>query len=76
MCNEGAAFTVGFVTGVVFLMFIIWLADGFPSDVFPRGYEAGQVDAINGKLCYELKKQEDNTTKWTEIDPCADHTEN
>jgi hypothetical protein len=31
------------------------------------GYKDGQVDAINGKVKYELKENEDKTTEWVEI---------
>ena len=40
----------------------------------PNEYRKGQIDAINGKICFELKKQEDSTIRWEEIDPCAEHT--
>lgn len=30
-------------------------------------YKQGQIDAINGVIKYELKKQDDNTTKWVKI---------
>lgn len=35
--------------------------------IFPdRGvpYKQGQIDALNGKVFFELKKQEDGTTVW------------
>lgn len=31
------------------------------------GYKRGQVDAINGKIKYELKSQEDGATEWRKI---------
>lgn len=27
-------------------------------------YKQGQIDAINGKIMYELKQQPDGTTAW------------
>lgn len=27
-------------------------------------YKAGQIDAVQGKVHYELKLQDDGTTKW------------
>lgn len=31
------------------------------------GYKKGQIDAINGKIEYELKKNENNTVHWKKI---------
>jgi hypothetical protein len=30
-------------------------------------YKKGQIDALNGKVSFELKVQEDKTTKWEKI---------
>ena len=32
------------------------------------GYKKGQIDAINGKIEYELKKNENNTVHWKKIE--------
>ena len=31
-------------------------------------YKKGQIDAINGKIYYELVKQSNNTIKWEKIE--------
>lgn len=31
-------------------------------------YKEGQIDALNGKINYELKCQEDNSIEWVKID--------
>jgi hypothetical protein len=30
-------------------------------------YKKGQIDALNGKISFELKVQEDKTTRWERI---------
>jgi hypothetical protein len=34
---------------------------------YRSGYKQGQIDAINGKIYYELKKTKDNEIEWTKI---------
>ena len=60
MDNFISAMTVGII-----LVLVVWAAK--------LEYQRGQVEAINGRICYELKKQEDNTIKWERLDPCANH---
>lgn len=30
-------------------------------------YKRGQIDAVSGKVAFELKKKEDGSTEWTRI---------
>ena len=32
------------------------------------GYKQGQIDAINGKICYQIVLQADGSTKWEKIE--------
>lgn len=52
-------FIVGIFLGVVLGVLLI-------SAVGSRSvaYKQGQIDALNGNVKYELKKQPDGTTKW------------
>ena len=59
MNNFFASFTVGFIVGVIALAIFISVL-GKQVGI----YQEGQIDAINGKIYYELQKQDDNTTEW------------
>jgi hypothetical protein len=61
-CETDAYAMVGFII-VLFLIFVIFIS----KDKYKEGYKDGQVDAINGKVKYELKENEDKTTDWVEI---------
>lgn len=32
------------------------------------GYQRGQIDALNGKVCYELRTNPDKTVEWVRKD--------
>lgn len=52
-------FFMGFFLGVSLFM-VTLLAFGVDTTL----YKQGQIDAINGKIMYELKQQPDGTTAW------------
>lgn len=39
----------------------------FYDKAFEEGYKQGQIDALTGKVKYELSKNEDGELVWTEI---------
>ena len=53
---------------LVFLLIIsILVSIGYcVLDINEYSYKQGQIDAINGKIKYELVKQPDGTTEWKE----------
>ena len=53
-------FIVGWIFGVFFIIAVLCLSGSRYID----GVKAGQIDAINGKIKYELVKQCDNSTRW------------
>jgi hypothetical protein len=61
-CELDALLMVG-ITMVLCMAFTILVVIG----KYKEGYKDGQVDAINGKVKYELKENEDKTTEWVEI---------
>lgn len=52
---------------IVMLLDLLWFDEVW--------YKTGHIDALRGKICYELRKQKDLTVKWEKIEPCADHAE-
>lgn len=57
-----------FFGGLALMAFAIYFFDPVG-----MGYKRGQIDALNGKVCYELVTNRDQTKSWKEIEPCADH---
>lgn len=57
--NTGIAFVIGLVSGLAILVLTIVF---FPQ--YSVLYKRGQIDALNGKVLFELKQQPDGTTKW------------
>ncbi len=49
------------------LMFIIVLVMSI-TFTYTRGYKNGQINAANGKMEYQLEKQEDGTVEWKLIE--------
>ena len=47
---------IGFILGMIFF--------GFLLNVSNDTYKDGQIDAINGKIHYELVEQPNGTTEW------------
>lgn len=59
MGNEGIAFIIGIILGAA----VIVISSGiFVENTMP--YKAGQIDALSGKVLYELKDQPDGTRIW------------
>jgi hypothetical protein len=56
MKSDFAFFMIGVLLGILFSI-VIRLSIG-------DTYKDGQIDAINGKIYYELQLQEDGTTDW------------
>jgi hypothetical protein len=52
-----------FILTMLCLFFISFLIVGF----YHSGYKSGQINAINGNINYELKKQKDNSFVWEKI---------
>jgi hypothetical protein len=59
-------FLVGVVLGVFSVVGFISLL-GNESRFYMNGYEQGQVDALTGKIKYELVIQPDSTRTWEKI---------
>ena len=57
--NSGLAFVIGLVSGLAILVLTM---EFFPQYSVP--YKRGQIDALNGKVLFELKQQPDGTTQW------------
>ena len=54
-------FLIGLVTGILVM--------GIMALIVTNGnYKDGQIDALTGKIKYELKKQEDGQTIWVHKD--------
>jgi hypothetical protein len=60
MNDDGASVFIGLVLGI--LLSVIFV------HVFDMTYKDGQLDAINGKIYYELVRQNDNSTKWMPLE--------
>lgn len=45
----------------LFAGFVLWIGTSI-GDM--HGYKRGQIDAINSRIFYELKTNEDKTTEW------------
>lgn len=51
----------------VLVGFVIWLLSLIPYSIgWNWGHQAGQIDALNGKVYYRLEKQEDSEFRWVE----------
>jgi hypothetical protein len=59
MKDQTIAFLLGIFIGA---LSVVYLSDLFLE--FTRPYKEGQVDAMNGKIHYELKTMPDGTTQW------------
>lgn len=57
--NYIITFLFGFVIGL-----IINIVIGYYIPEYTTLYKMGQVDAINGKIQYQLKTNPDNTREW------------
>jgi len=57
MFNDFSSYIFGLVLGAV----IAWIVT---FSFMEHNYEHGQIDAINGKIKYELVVQSNNTVKW------------
>ena len=58
--SEGVA---GIIVGIlVGSILVVGLSLSFPEQT--KIYKQAQIDAINGKILFELKKQEDGSVVW------------
>ena len=55
-----AYFSGGLIGAFLMLLIILIVTWDTP------GYKEGQIDALTGKIKYELKKQEDGQTIWVD----------
>lgn len=55
-----------FASGVWIGFVLVLILDNVWPESF-NSYKRGQIDALNGKISFELKVQEDKTTKWEKI---------
>lgn len=54
---------LGIIVGIlVGAFFVIGLSLTFPEQT--KIYKQAQIDALNGKILFELKKQEDGSVVW------------
>lgn len=58
------------VGGLVFLLSLIPYSFGEK-----WGYEAGQIDALNGKIHYRLERQDNNEFEWVECPDVCEYEE-
>lgn len=54
----------GFVMGL-WVGILIFVVGSVVFQEHTSNYKHGQIDAINGKILFELKQQPDGTTAWT-----------
>lgn len=54
---------IGLIIGIIAGMLIIIAASNLGPE-YTRTYKQGQIDAINGKIIFELKTQEDGSVVW------------
>ena len=59
MSDSDISLLCGYVLGMVNAFFVI-----FSFGEYTQLYKQGQIDALSGKVVFELKKQEDNTVIW------------
>lgn len=59
--DEFKALSAGVIVGLLFALGLAMIADPHS-----RGYRAGQIDALNGVVKYELVTHPDKTTSWEE----------
>jgi small basic protein len=59
MSDAAISLFCGYVLGIVTAFFVI-----FSFGEYTQLYKQGQIDALSGKVAFELKKQEDNTVIW------------
>lgn len=62
-------FWFGSLVWFVVICFLIALA---ASSLYTMGYRAGQIDALNGAVKYELHTNDDGETVWREIKEVRD----
>jgi ABC-type dipeptide/oligopeptide/nickel transport system permease subunit len=60
MSNDGTAVVLGIICLIISLF--AGLQSGFSS-----GYKRGQIDALSGKIKYELVQHDDKTVTWEEV---------
>ena len=53
---------VGWIGALLFVAFMSWATDGGPGYYY--GYKQGQIDALTGKVEYELRTKTDKTVVW------------
>lgn len=63
-----------FVATIVVIM-IIALYLGGSILAWHTGYQAGQIDALTGKICYQLVESEKQERKWQYVD-CTERNTN
>lgn len=59
MSDAAISVFCGYILGMVTAFFVI-----FSFGEYTQLYKQGQIDALSGKIMFELKKQEDNTVIW------------
>lgn len=64
--NETLAFI--FTIGMLIGMLIILIISLITGNTYNDGYETGQIDAINGKIEYQLVVNPDKTSQWEKIE--------
>ena len=59
MGNEGLAFTIGLSLGAAFIVIMSGIFVEYSTF-----YKSGQIDALTGRVLFELKDQPDGTRVW------------
>ncbi len=59
MSDAAISLLCGYVLGIVTAFFMM-----FSFGEYTQLYKQGQIDALSGKVVFELKKQGDNTVIW------------
>lgn len=59
MSDAAISLLGGYVLGIVTAFFMM-----VSFGEYTQLYKQGQIDALSGKVVFELKKQEDNTVIW------------
>lgn len=59
-----SSFFIGLFIGMILLMIIFSTCNGV---TILKDYKRGQIDALTGKIKYELVPMPDSTTQWKKI---------
>lgn len=59
--------TANKIAFIIFILLIAGLVSLVPYSMGHKtGYKSGQIDALNGKIYWQLKRQDDSEFRWIE----------